>query len=168
MDSLTSTASATAKALTGIDLVINILLSASLNYVWGMINAIQVITMLPNFNNLQFPANAAGFFTYIEDLGNLKLIPMDKVYGWLGMESSEDELDEPKSVKRMLNSTINATNNATVAAKKNVSVFKNMGPFFLAIIGLGVIIFFLLICMLLIKYNIFKSTLQRLTSKIYY
>ena len=93
---------------------------------------------------------------------------MDKVYGWLGMESSEDKLDEPKSVKRMLNSTINATNNATVAAKKYESVFKKMGPFFLAIIGLGVIIFFLLICMLLLKYNIFKSTMQRLTSMIYY
>ena len=93
---------------------------------------------------------------------------MDKVYGWLGMESSEDELDEPKSVKRMLNSAINVTNNATVAAKKYESVFKKMGPFFLAIIGLGVIIFFLLICMLLLKYNIFKSTMQRLTSMIYY
>ena len=41
---------------------------------------------------------------------------MDKIYGWLGMESSEDELDEPKSAKRVLNSTINVTNNATVAA----------------------------------------------------
>ena len=93
---------------------------------------------------------------------------MDKVYGWLGMESSEDELDEPKSVKRMLNSTINATNNATVAAKKYESVFKKMGPFFLAMIGMGLIFVFLLICMLLLKYGIFKSTMQRFISMIYY
>jgi len=46
--------------------------------------------MLPNFNNLQFPANAAAFFAFVADLGNLNLIPLDKVYGWLGMEPDED------------------------------------------------------------------------------
>ena len=65
MASLTSTASGTAKALTTSVSGISIVLSASLNFLWGMINAIQVISMLPNFNNLQFPANAAAFFAFI-------------------------------------------------------------------------------------------------------
>ena len=59
---------------------------------------------------------------------------MDRIYGWLGMESSEDELDEPKSVKRMLNSTINATNNATVAAKKMFQFSKIWDHFFLQLL----------------------------------
>jgi hypothetical protein len=44
--------------------VTNLLLSASLSLLWGMINTMQIIGNMPNFN-LFIPANVESFFTFI-------------------------------------------------------------------------------------------------------
>lgn len=41
--------------------VLNIFLSASLNLLWGMVNALQIISHLPYFN-VAMPANVIDFF----------------------------------------------------------------------------------------------------------
>jgi len=54
----------------------NVILSASLSKLWGMINALQIISQLPNFN-LKMPANAEEFFIFINDISSFKVISFD-------------------------------------------------------------------------------------------
>lgn len=56
---------------------------------------------MPYFN-ISVPANASSFFKFIEDLSNLKLVNLDMVYGWFGMNN----IDETNT-SRLLNSTLN-------------------------------------------------------------
>jgi len=57
---------------------------------------------MPYFN-ISVPANASSFFKFIEDLSNLKLVNLDMVYGWFGMNNNKDETN----TSRLLNSTLN-------------------------------------------------------------
>jgi hypothetical protein len=46
------------------NLAVNILMSASLQMLWGMINVMQLIVKFPLLN-IQFPQNAAAFYSFI-------------------------------------------------------------------------------------------------------
>jgi hypothetical protein len=67
------------------NLVLNILMSASLNYLWAMVNTQQIILMLPLFN-LSLPGNAGIFFNFMMQIASFDIIPTDLFYddvlGW--------------------------------------------------------------------------------------
>lgn len=44
--------------------ILNLMLSTSMNLLWGMINALQIIGNMPKFN-LYVPANVLEFYTFI-------------------------------------------------------------------------------------------------------
>lgn len=56
--------------------VMNIILSGSLQFLWGMINTLQLIVHFPLFR-LKFPANAQFMYQIIIDIANFQLIPED-------------------------------------------------------------------------------------------
>lgn len=60
-------------------LVVNIVLAFtiqfSLNYLWSIINCLQLIVYLPLIN-LTFPANANFFFAIIIKVATLDIVPM--------------------------------------------------------------------------------------------
>ena len=62
--------------------VLNVFLSASLQLLWGMINALQIICHLPLFN-LYMPSSAIVFFDTVKELTEFKIIPTEKVVDWL-------------------------------------------------------------------------------------
>ena len=60
------------------NLAINIVLSASLQMLWGMINVMQLIVKFP-IMNITFTSNAATFYSLINDVANFDIIPTDKI-----------------------------------------------------------------------------------------
>jgi hypothetical protein len=62
--------------------ILNVFLSASLQLLWGMINALQIICHLPLFN-LYMPASAEIFFNTVKELAEFEIIPTEKVVDWL-------------------------------------------------------------------------------------
>ena len=57
---------------------INIVMAASLQLVWKMLGAIQLMVHLPMMG-VSFPSNSAFVFNLIIDLANFKIIPTDKI-----------------------------------------------------------------------------------------
>ena len=72
-------ATTTTQAVMAGNLVLQLFLSASLNYLWAMINTQQIILMMPLFN-LALPANAALFFGFLMQIASFDIIPTDIFY----------------------------------------------------------------------------------------
>mmetsp|Transcript_42755 Transcript_42755/g.41107 ORF Transcript_42755/g.41107 Transcript_42755/m.41107 type:complete len:105 (-) Transcript_42755:753-1067(-) len=58
--------------------VLNIFLSSSLSFLWGMINALQIIVNIPLFT-ISFPANAKMFYSFIVGIATFDVIPMEAI-----------------------------------------------------------------------------------------
>jgi len=58
------------------NLAVNLVMSASLQMLWGMINVMQLIVKMPLLN-ITFPQNAATFYTFIADVAAFDLIPTE-------------------------------------------------------------------------------------------
>ena len=78
----TSSAQSASKTVAVGAFVINLVLSASLQLLWGMINALQIIGNLPLFN-LYIPASAQVFFKVVTDLAKFDIIPSRLIIEWL-------------------------------------------------------------------------------------
>jgi hypothetical protein len=87
---VTATAS---KSVAITSFVLNVFLSASLQLLWGMINALQIINHLPLFN-LYMPASAQTFFKAVNDIAEFKIIPTEQVVDWLLRNNPESILKE--------------------------------------------------------------------------
>ena len=59
--------------------VLNVVLSASLQQLWSMINTQQIIVLLPLFN-IEMPANAQIFYGFIMELASFNILPMQEFY----------------------------------------------------------------------------------------
>jgi len=73
--------------------IANLMMSGSLSLLWGMINALQIISHLPYFN-VYMPANAQIFYTFMNNISNFDVIPTDSIFQWLGLGSEEDLAEE--------------------------------------------------------------------------
>ena len=62
--------------------VINIFLAASMQLLWGMINALQIMVHYPLLN-LRFPANADLILSSFMSIASFDIIPTDSLYDWL-------------------------------------------------------------------------------------
>ncbi|TNV87552.1 hypothetical protein FGO68_gene2096 [Halteria grandinella] len=60
------------------NMVLNVVLASSLQYLWGMINVMQLIVHMP-LMNLVFPANAVLFYNFIIDISNFDILPVDSM-----------------------------------------------------------------------------------------
>eukprot|EP00347_Sterkiella_histriomuscorum_P005584 403356052 len=88
------------------NLLLNLFLSTSLQYLWGMINQIQIITHLP-LNNINIPANAKYFFTIFIGICNFDILPSDYLLSLLidiseesdGFNSNFIDMDIFKNIK---------------------------------------------------------------------
>eukprot|EP00347_Sterkiella_histriomuscorum_P017861 403347694 len=58
------------------NLFFNLFMSTTLQYLWGMINQIQIITHIP-LNAVEIPANTKLFFNIIIDISNFNIIPSE-------------------------------------------------------------------------------------------
>ena len=61
------------------NLALNIILSASLNQLWSMVNTQQLVVLMPLWN-IRLPANAALFFGFIMTIASFDLLPTDTFY----------------------------------------------------------------------------------------
>ena len=59
--------------------VLNVVLAASLQQLWSMINTYQIIVLLPLFN-IEMPANAQIFFGFIMEIASFDILPMQEFY----------------------------------------------------------------------------------------
>ncbi len=55
-----------------------------------MINALQIIGNLPNFN-LYIPANVIQFYEFINDLQSFNFLPTDTVFVWLDLANNQND-----------------------------------------------------------------------------
>ena len=72
-------------------------MSASMQLLWSLINAVQLIVFLQLYN-LAFPANTVLFYGILRDLSNFEIIPSDFIinamYGKNNQEMSESKISE--------------------------------------------------------------------------
>ena len=66
------------KIVTFGNFLINLFLSSSLQFVWGMINAQQIIVHLPLLD-INFPQNAKSLFGTIYSLTTFQLVPSETI-----------------------------------------------------------------------------------------
>mmetsp|Transcript_15184 Transcript_15184/g.14770 ORF Transcript_15184/g.14770 Transcript_15184/m.14770 type:complete len:173 (-) Transcript_15184:23-541(-) len=69
------------------NLAINILFFTSLNMLWGAINALQIIVVMPLFN-LDFPSNAYIVFELLAKSVFFDYLPQDKVYFFIDFSNN--------------------------------------------------------------------------------
>ena len=69
---------------------INIALATSLSYLWGLINAIQIISYLPEFNTM-VPANVVSFYSFLNNIQNYNFLPfsVNTVLNKIGVTAGE-------------------------------------------------------------------------------
>ena len=67
------------------NIALNFVLSASLNYLWSMIEAQQLIVMLPEFN-VTMTALPNTFVTEFINIANFDVIEMDPIKEFIGMD----------------------------------------------------------------------------------
>jgi hypothetical protein len=60
------------------NMAVNIVMSASLQMLWGLINVMQLIVNMPLLN-IQFPQNAVTFYTFIQSVSSFNIIPTDDI-----------------------------------------------------------------------------------------
>lgn len=58
--------------------IINLILAASLNLVWSMLNTLQIIVYIPLID-IRFPQNAFVFSIVLMGLANFDFVPHDAV-----------------------------------------------------------------------------------------
>ena len=68
-------------ALVG-NFIINILISGALNFLWGMINCLQIIAYFPLIN-VTTPANCQIMFTIIVKIATFDMISVDGIIDWV-------------------------------------------------------------------------------------
>jgi len=78
---MTKAAAAVGTAMTAtvvVSVTINFLLSASLSFLWGMLNTLQLIVHLPLFS-IVFPSNAVTFYSYIIGIASFNIFPIEDI-----------------------------------------------------------------------------------------
>mmetsp|Transcript_20625 Transcript_20625/g.19616 ORF Transcript_20625/g.19616 Transcript_20625/m.19616 type:complete len:91 (+) Transcript_20625:2363-2635(+) len=65
-------------AVTASSLVFNLVMSTSLQALWGAINALQMIVHIPLFS-LHMPSNALIFFNTLISVARFDIIPAEKI-----------------------------------------------------------------------------------------
>ena len=76
MKAVAATFEASTKTFVFGNIVLQILMAGSLQLLWGMINALQLIVHLPLFQ-IAFPYNAQFFFSTLIDLTKFQIVPVD-------------------------------------------------------------------------------------------
>mmetsp|Transcript_23308 Transcript_23308/g.22916 ORF Transcript_23308/g.22916 Transcript_23308/m.22916 type:complete len:400 (+) Transcript_23308:2791-3990(+) len=62
------------------NMAMNLCLAASLQYIWGMINCLQIIVNIPLFS-IQIPGNAVLMYSILINFVQLDIIPTEGLYG---------------------------------------------------------------------------------------
>jgi len=62
------------------NLMINLVLSGAMNLLWGLINSLQLIVVMPLFQ-VFIPSNASFLLSVIMDIANLNVLLTDDIYG---------------------------------------------------------------------------------------
>ena len=79
IEAAASTAESASTAAVGTNFIINIMLSASLNQLWSMMNGLQIFVHMP-LMNVKFPANAGTFIVFLVKIANFDIIPTDLAF----------------------------------------------------------------------------------------
>ena len=56
-------------------------ISASLNYLWGLVNCLQIVAHLPMINVLM-PANVQLLFQLVVKIATFDMLPVDGIMEW--------------------------------------------------------------------------------------
>ena len=67
------TAETTSTAVLGSNVVVNLLMSASLNMLWSMINSLQIVTHVP-LMDLRIPANMGHFLVVLIEIATFDFL----------------------------------------------------------------------------------------------
>ena len=66
----------------GSNLILGFILAASLNYLWSMINGLQLSTHMMLFN-IKFPANAGFLVTFLVEVSTFDMLPIEAIWYFL-------------------------------------------------------------------------------------
>jgi len=73
-------AAGSSKAVVIGNMVMNIVLSGAMNLLWGMVNALQLIVVMPLLS-IKMPANASSLLLMIMGIANFEVLPTDDIFG---------------------------------------------------------------------------------------
>jgi hypothetical protein len=76
-----------------VNLVVNIVLSFGLKYLWNFVNLLQFLVFIPKWK-INIPMNALAVLSQLKSIALMEFIPTKeitgKVSGWLGMDPSDE------------------------------------------------------------------------------
>jgi hypothetical protein len=76
-----------------VNLIVNIVLSFGLKYLWNFVNLLQFLVFIPRWK-LNIPANALAILGQLKSIALMEFIPTkaitSTVSGWLGMDPDDD------------------------------------------------------------------------------
>jgi hypothetical protein len=61
---------------------LNLLMTASLQLLWGLLNVMQLILVMPLLN-LTFTMNAVTFYKCLSDIANFDFLPSEVILSWV-------------------------------------------------------------------------------------
>ena len=71
--------STSSKAISSGNAVFNILMQSSLSQLWGLINSLQMVVLLPLMDNVRLPANAMTFTQILIQIATFEVVPTDEI-----------------------------------------------------------------------------------------
>jgi len=76
-----------------LNLIINIVLSFGLKYLWNFVNLLQFLVFIPKWS-INIPPNALAILIQLKAIALMEFIPTkeitSKISGWLGMDPDDD------------------------------------------------------------------------------
>ena len=63
----------------GGNFLMNLIMVASLNHLWSMLNGLQISTHMQLFN-LKFPANAGFFLNFLVNIATFDVMPIEVIW----------------------------------------------------------------------------------------
>jgi len=76
-----------------LNLVVNIVLSFGLKYLWNFVNLLQFLVFIPKWN-INIPSNALAVLQQLKSIALMEFIPTKeitgKISGWLAMDPDDD------------------------------------------------------------------------------
>ena len=128
--------------------LVNIVLASSLSLLWGLINALQLLTHFP-FLNIHWPSNANSYYGALYELANLDMIPTDAIEERfdeeVGVDSDEDEDEDEDSFEAsdfLSDLTVEAGYDSSDIVSSNMLTYILLG----AGVAIGIILLMMRLC----------------------
>ena len=74
--------------------IVNLIVSGALNYLWSMVNCLQIVAHYPLINVLM-PANCKDIFRVVVMIATFDMLPIEGIMEWLDLSEFTETYEKP-------------------------------------------------------------------------